>query len=141
MAIQFTVRMKVDGRTDHAVVDAEDVKAKLGRHVSTCLLQLPQRASLVISAQVFDVVEFVRRFVRPGRDAQPIILELSRERRCLVSVKRGAPATNARAPVPVQCRLCMMRACRSARRDRQQVSAGARASPSWIGGRRRPTRS
>jgi hypothetical protein len=24
--------------------------------------------------------------------------------------------------------------------DRQQVSAGARASPSWIGGRRRPTR-
>ena len=25
-------------------------------------------------------------------------------------------------------------------RDRQRVSAGARASPSWIGGRRRPTR-
>lgn len=24
--------------------------------------------------------------------------------------------------------------------DRQQVSAGARASPCWIGGRRRPTR-
>ena len=24
--------------------------------------------------------------------------------------------------------------------DRQQVNAGARASPSWIGGRRRPTR-
>jgi hypothetical protein len=26
-------------------------------------------------------------------------------------------------------------------RDRQRVSAGARASPSWSGGRRRPTRS
>jgi hypothetical protein len=33
-----------------------------------------------------------------------------------------------------------MCACGRAHRDRQQVSAGARASPSWIGGRRRPTR-
>jgi hypothetical protein len=33
-----------------------------------------------------------------------------------------------------------MCACRRAHSDRQQVSAGARASPSWIGGRRRPTR-
>jgi hypothetical protein len=29
---------------------------------------------------------------------------------------------------------------RKPRRDRQQVSAGAWASPSWSGGRRRPTR-
>jgi len=33
-----------------------------------------------------------------------------------------------------------MRACRRARSDRQQVSAGARAGPCWIGDRRRPTR-
>jgi hypothetical protein len=31
-------------------------------------------------------------------------------------------------------------ACGRAHSDRQQVSAGARASSSWIGGRRRPTR-
>jgi hypothetical protein len=30
-------------------------------------------------------------------------------------------------------------ACGRAHGDRQRVSAGARASPSWIGGRRRPT--
>ena len=47
---------------------------------------------------------------------------------------------SARAPVPVECRLsgCALGVERAA--DRQQVSAGARASPSWIGGRRRPTR-
>jgi hypothetical protein len=33
-----------------------------------------------------------------------------------------------------------MCACRRVHSDRQQVSAGARASPSWIDGRRRPTR-
>jgi hypothetical protein len=40
--------------------------------------------------------------------------------------------------VPVQCRLSL--GCWRAIRDRQRVSAGAKASPSWSGGRRRPTR-
>ena len=40
--------------------------------------------------------------------------------------------------MPVQCRLSFGRAVTS--RDRQQVSAGARASPCWIDVRHRPTR-
>jgi hypothetical protein len=51
----------------------------------------------------------------------------------------GAPATvressGARTSPAIGCALATRRAD-----DRQQVSAGARASPSWSGGRRRPT--
>ena len=48
---------------------------------------------------------------------------------------------NARAPVTVDGRLweCVLTVEHAV--HRQRVSAGARASPCWIGGRRRPTRS
>ena len=55
------------------------------------------------------------------------------------STDKGAPAANAR-----ELRCPLNAGCRDARlaehaANRQRVSAGARASPSWIGGRRRPT--
>src|SRR5437660_388174 len=55
--------------------------------------------------------------------------------------EKGAPAADERelrCPFNAGCRDCALVAERAA--DRQRVSAGARASPSWIGDRRHPTR-
>jgi hypothetical protein len=51
----------------------------------------------------------------------------------------GAPATVARLRCPLKA-VCRGARWRKRAGDRQRVSAGARASPSWSGERRRPTR-
>jgi hypothetical protein len=54
--------------------------------------------------------------------------------------ERGAPTEVRESSGALGTPAIVMHACRSARRDRQQVIAGAMASPCWIGVRRRPTR-
>jgi hypothetical protein len=53
--------------------------------------------------------------------------------------RRGAPAGKRESSGAPKAG-CRDAGCRGPRGDRQQASAGARASPRWSGGRRRPTR-
>jgi hypothetical protein len=98
----------------------------------SCLPSARGRMTSIILCKASKVVVSMALMIRAGRWGQGTCRG--------VGTEGGALAAGARAPVPVESWLsgCTVVVDRTA--DRQGVSAGARANPSWSGGRRRPTR-